>query len=75
MTFESFKRRHSWRAIVDGQPIGFFSNPDTALMTARYEADECRKHNSSRVPFGFTDAQTGLRYDERGGLITKTAET
>jgi hypothetical protein len=77
MTFETFSRRHSWRAIVAGQPIGFFSNPNTALSTAFHEADEYRKSHSTisaRVSFGFMDAQTGERYDERGDLITETVE-
>lgn len=74
MTFATFSRRHSWRAIVAGQPIGFFSNPNTALSTAFHEADEYRKQHGGRVSFGFMDAQTGLQYDERGDLLTETLE-
>jgi hypothetical protein len=76
VTFETFQRRHLWRAIVAGEPIGFFSNPNTALSTARHEADEYRKHNSvlnSRVSYGFMDAQTGRQYDERGDPVGETA--
>ena len=73
MTFETFQRRHVWRAIVAGEPIGFFSNPDAALSTARFEADQ-RRNSIFKVGFGFVDSITGREYNERGEPVGETAE-
>jgi hypothetical protein len=76
MTFETFQKRHLWRAMVAGEAMGFFSNPEAALATARHEADEQRKKHRSifGVRYGFLDAQTGRQYDERGEPIGEAAE-